>query len=218
MGVLLLVIAVAIGFKAYSVWNAGPWDLPEPVKPRPPALTQVPAPPTPAAGAIVNTDAIVAKNLFDPERGAVKTQESEAEVRSVQRVRNMVLLGTAIIDNSRYAIVQEPDNNPVVPGAPAQQRPQTVRRLKLGDNIEGFSVSEIADKRVILTKGPTRVEVAVDYFRKVAPTPATAPGTPPPGPVAVPLQPGAPPTPGTPVPNPVPNLPRRPRLPTPPSP
>jgi hypothetical protein len=167
----------------------------------------------------VGTDAIVAKNLFDPERGAVKTQESEAEQRAVQKVRSMVLLGTAIIDNSRYAIVQEPDNNPGIPGVPNQQRGQatTVRRLKLGDNVEGFNVSEIADKRVILTKGPTRVEVAVDYFRKVAPTPAGAPGIPPPGPVIIPPQPGvlAPGVPGTP-PGVTPNIPRRPRLPTPP--
>jgi hypothetical protein len=229
LGILLLLFAVGLGYKTYSVWQQGPWDLPQPAKPKP---APVPAPlqvPTPVAKPPVGTEVIVSKNLFDPERGAVKTQESEAEVRAVQKVRSMILLGTAIIGPNRYAIVQEPDNVPGVPVPPNQPRTQTTRRLKLGDNVEGFSVAEIADRKVVLTKGPTRVEVAVDYFRKVTPGP-TGPQPPqfaPPqqGPVAVP-QPGPAVVPQQPIPAPggpttppvIPNLPRRPRLPTPPSP
>lgn len=211
---------MALGAKALSVWREGPWDLPAPVKPRPALVKPPPQPAAAAARSLGGTEAIVSKNLFDPERGAVKTQESEVDARAVQRVRSLVLLGTAIIGSSSYAIVQEPDNAPV-PGVPnQQQRNPLVRRLKLGDNVEGFSVSEIADKRVVLTKGATRVEVAVDYFRKIAPpagAPVPGPGVPPRSPGIVPaqpVQPGAP----APGPNVIPNLPRRPRLPTPPGP
>lgn len=222
---LLIACAVGFGLKTYSVWHEGPWDLPQPIKRSAPTVKPAPPPASPTQR-LAGTEAIVSKNLFDPERGAAKSQESEAELRAVQRVRNMVLLGTAIIGNSAFAIVQDPDNNqPVpgaaIPGAANQPRGQAVRRLKLGDFVEGFSVSEIADKKVILTKGATRVEVSVDYFRKVAPVagpPLPGPGVippPNPNPTAVPVQPGVP-APGAP--NVIPNLPRRPRLPTPPSP
>ncbi len=200
-----------------SVWREGPWDLPTPAKPRPTLSNPPQEPARAAAQPVVGTEAIVSKNLFDPERGAVKTQESEVDARAIQKVRSLVLLGTAIIGPSSYAIVQEPDNAPV-PGLPNQQRSPGVRRLKLGDSVEGFSVSEITDKRVLLTKGATRVEVSVDYFRKIAPAAGgTVPGIPPGGPVVVPAQPVQPGTPA-PGPNVIPNLPRRPRLPTPPGP
>lgn len=182
----------------------------------------VAAPAQPAVGPLaqlpLGTEAIVNKNLFDPERGAVKpTQDSDIEIRAVQRVRSMVLLGTAIIGNSRYAIVQEPDNMPPIPGAPGQPRQQAVRRLRVGDNVEGFSVTEIADRRVILTKGVNRVEVSVDYFRKVAPpVGGPVPGRPGPvGPAGVQVPQF--PTPGPAAPGVIPTLPRRPRLPVPPT-
>ena len=44
---------------------------------------------------IVGTDMIIGKNLFDPERGATRTKETEADTRAAQRIRSMVLLGTA---------------------------------------------------------------------------------------------------------------------------
>ena len=40
-------------------------------------------------------------------------------------------------------------------------------RLKLGDDLEGYRLAEIADKKVVFTKDAARVEVLLDYFRKV---------------------------------------------------
>jgi hypothetical protein len=40
-------------------------------------------------------------------------------------------------------------------------------RVKLGDTVEGFKVSEIHENRVVLSKGASKVEIAVDYFRRV---------------------------------------------------
>lgn len=224
MAILLIVCAAGLAFKTYKVWQEGPWDVPQAPKGKAVAVAGTPQQPVgPLAQASMGTESIVSKNLFDPERGAVKpTQELEAEGRAVQRVRSMVLLGTAIIDNNRYAIVQEPDNVPPIPGVPGQPRQQSVRRLRVGDNVEGFSVAEIADRRVTFARGATRVEVSVDYFRKVAPPPGAPvlPGAPQPrpgGPVGVQVPQIPTPTPGPAAPGVIPNLPRRPRLPVPPT-
>jgi hypothetical protein len=154
----------------------------------------------------INTDMIVSRNLFDPERGAGATREAEENSRSAQRVRNLVLLGTAVIDNSRTAIVQEVSGTNPGQGAPAQSA--TPMRLKLGDNFEGYKLAEIADKRVVFTKNAARVELMLDYFRKVE---VSAPRTPPAaGQIVPPAAVNAPRV--------LPNLPRRGRVPVPASP
>jgi hypothetical protein len=199
-------MAVAIGFvgwRTYVSWEEGPWDLPAPVKSSPtnPAAAPQPAMPSKVAA---NTDAIVSRNLFDPERGAGATREAEETSRAFQRVRNMVLIGTIIIGNNRTAILQEGSGPSMGPPTPAQQ-PATMR-LKLGDNIEGYRLAEIADKKVVFTKDAARIEVVLDYFRKVevaAPRPAPAPGQ------------VVPPGPSVPGPRIIPNLPRRGRIPVP---
>lgn len=176
---------------------------------------------------IVGTDAIIAKNLFDPERGASRTKETEADTRAAQRIRSMVLLGTAILGSNRYAIVQDGDGAARTPAGAPTALPGP-RRMKIGDSIEGFNLTEVGEKAVIFTRGATRVELPIDYFRKV-PVGAVS-TTPQPGQPRVPGQaaPGLPPgqvtpgaVPGQPAPGAaprvIPNLPRRPRLPTPPS-
>jgi hypothetical protein len=108
------------------------------------------------------------------------TREVEASSKSFQRIRGMVLLGTAIIGGSRVAVVQDGGNPPAAAGAAGQGA--SPMRFKLGDTVEGFTLSEIADKKIVFTKGPARVEVALDYFRKLdvrQPTVAApAPGRP----------------------------------------
>jgi hypothetical protein len=204
LGLFLIACIIGLGVKTYWVWKEGPWDLPNPVKPKTLAMSQTPQSSVKPAQPIAGTEIIVSKNLFDPERGASRTKEAEADTRAMQRIRGMVLLGTAILGPNRYAVIQESDGMPSV-GPAAQGRPQTLRRLKLGDMVEGFNLSEIGEKRVVFVKGAARVEVPVDFFRKVdlAGPPGTAPaaqlGTPGPG--------------GPPV---DPNIARRPRLPGPP--
>jgi hypothetical protein len=209
-----------IGLKVYSVWQEGPWDLPRPVKPKRPVDREDRKVEAKAGPAILGTDVIVAKNLFDPERGAGRTKDAEADSRATQRIRSMTLLGTAILGSSRFAIVQDGDGAPR-PGAPAA--PQVPRRIRLGDSIEGFSLAEVGEKKVVFAKGATRVELPIDYFRKVpiAPLPSgpqarqpAAPRQVAPGAVPGQVAPGQL-APGV-VPRVVPNLPRRPRLPTPP--
>jgi len=86
--------------------------------------------------------------------------------------------------------------------------PKLSEVVKVGDNVEGYRLAEIADKKVVFTKDAARVEVMLDYFRKVevgAPRAAPAGQIAPPGAVSVP-------------PRVIPNLPRRGRVPVPGSP
>jgi len=186
----------------YESWESGPWDLPAPSKIAAPARAAEVQTATPPRVAM-STDVIVAKNLFDPERGAGATREAEENSRASQRIRNMILVGTVIIGGNRTAILQEGGSPNTAPAAAVQ--PAGTLRLRLGDNVEGYRLSEIADKRVVFSKDATRIELMLDYFRKVevasprgaAPRPAVPPGIVTPGPRVIP------------------NLPRRGRIPTP---
>ena len=205
LSVLFALAIGLVGWNTYWSWKAGPWDLPTKVKPAGKnTMTGNQAPPS--IRPPVNTDVIVSKNLFDPERGAGATREAEESSRSFQRVRGMILIGTVIIGNNSVAILQDATTSPGAGQRPSAQSAAPMR-LKVGDNVDGFRLTEIADKRVVFAKDASRVEVLLDYFRKVEP-PA------PPKPTA-PRQVTAPPTPGVPVPRVVPNLPRRGQIPVP---
>jgi hypothetical protein len=163
---LSLFLIVAIGLvltKTYWLWTAGPWNLPNPRKAKTPIAVEDSKAVT-NARPIIRTETIISKNIFDPERGAGLTREAEANSQAFQRIRSMVLLGTAILGNNRFAILQEgarPSGAAVTPG-------QSVvpMRIKLGDTVEGFRLSEISEKRVVFAKGTAMVEVPLDYFRK----------------------------------------------------
>jgi hypothetical protein len=199
-----LVAIGLVGWRIYKVWEEDSWSLPQQPKTAAPLAfederTNVnPTLPT------VSPDLIITKNLFDPERGAGATREAEFNSRSFQRIRNMVLLGTVILGESRSAILQDPTPQAATPnGVTAPVGPM---RVNLGESVEGFRLTEIADRRVVFTKGGSRVEVLLDYFRRDDPAVGRA---------ATPSgQRGAPAV----APRVVPNLPRRGALPAPPNP
>ncbi len=128
---------------------------------------------------VTSTKNIIDKNLFDPERGASRTKEAEANSLAVQRLRSMVLLGTALLGNSRYAILQE-HSDPRLAAQRSQAGQQGTMLLKLGETLEGFKLSEIRERSVVFTKGASRVELSLDYFRKVDEGLKNAPGPVPP--------------------------------------
>ena len=199
-----------VGWNTYRSWKAGPWVLPPPAKPV--SNNKLPSIPTPPrTRPPVNTDFIVSKNLFDPERGAGATRQAEESSQAFQRVRGMILMGTMIIGENRVAILQ--DGAPAAAGGQRRSEPTAATmRLKVGDNVDGFQLTEIADKRVVFAKDASRVEVLLDYFRKVEEAPAQKPTAP--VQASVP-QVGVPPRPGVGVPRVIPNLPRRGRIPVP---
>ncbi len=195
--------------RTYLVWKQGPWDLPAPKVRAVPVADQGAA--QPKAAPVVGTDMIVSKNLFDPERGEGRTREAETNSRAFQRVRGMVLLGTAILGNNRYAILSDSAAS-AVPGQIVPPQSANIMRLKMGDNVEGFSLTEVRDKSVVFSKGPSKVELILDYFRKVEPAAPVRAPTPQPN-VNAPV-PGPAGTQTPPVPRILPQLPRRPGVPT----
>jgi hypothetical protein len=205
--------------KTYWLWRSGPWDLPNPAKAKRPIIIED------AKGVsnprpIIGTETIISKNIFDPERGAGFTREAETNSQAFQRIRSMVLLGTAILGNNRFAILQDGGTSGV-PGIPGQS--VVPIRIKLGDTVEGFRLSEVSEKRVVFAKGSATVEVPLDYFRKTDGAPPRGPvagQTSPAGQAAAPrvvsprvVTPGQPIVPGQRAPRAIPALPRREREP-----
>jgi hypothetical protein len=198
------------------MWTTGPWDLPNPGKAKSPILVDG-SKPTTNPPPMVGTETIISKNIFDPERGAGFTREAEANSQAFQRIRSMVLLGTAILGNNRFAVLQDGATSSAAPGIPGQSA--APMRIKLGDTVEGFRLSEVSEKRVVFARGASTVEVPLDYFRKTdipqPRKPVTAQPSAPaqaPGPRIVP--PGQANVPGPRVPRAIPALPRRDREPT----
>ncbi|MGH7847144.1 MAG: hypothetical protein ACREQW_18520 [Candidatus Binatia bacterium] len=165
LSIVLLLLMGLVALRTYQLWEEGPWEVPVLAKEKPATAAEQEHPPTPRP-LLASTKNIVDRNLFDPERGQGRSREGEAQSAAVQRIRNMVLLGTAIIGSSRHAILEE-SGDPRLPAGKAQPVQSNQIRLKLGDTIEGFKVSEIQERRVVLSRGAMNIEVALDYMRKV---------------------------------------------------
>ena len=188
---LSVLLAAAIVFaisSAYRLWEDGPWDLPKPGKARALVAGEEPEAEESRRPQVANTRTIVDRNLFDPERGQNRTKSDEVSSAAMQRVRSLVLLGTAILGNSRHAILEEPGKAAGPAKAPPGRSAQV--RFKQGDSWEGFKLSEVRERSVIFTRGASRVELALDYSRpNVSPAPRTS-AAPAVGPRAVaPVQP-----------------------------
>lgn len=192
----MLVLAIGIiALRTYALWREEPLEPATQAQTKPAELVQKTAAGEKTEAVPLGTDAIVTRNLFDPERGAAMTREVEEGTRPFQRVRGMVLLGTAIMDGTRVAILQDGAPVEAQRGAPAPA--PAPMRYKVGDSVEGFTLSEINERKVVFVRGPAKVEVALDYFRKVDPPPSAPASKVARPPAAIP-------------PRVVPNVPRRP--------
>jgi hypothetical protein len=137
-------------------------------------------------------------------------KEAEALVLATQHLRAMALVGTAILDDRRYAVLEEPVDPRLQgprPQLQAEKRGE-MRRMKLGDTLEGFRLSEIEDRRIVFENGASRVEMAVDYLRKMDDGRSRGPGAGPPGQMATRI-PGQGADPEAPAPPLAPRFPRR---------
>jgi hypothetical protein len=167
-----------VGWRIYRLWSDESWSLPTvhqassrlALQNEPLSTTPLPPP---------NTETIIAKNLFDPERGAGLKERPEVNLQAMQRIKSMVLLGTVDFGNSRAAVLQVPGAPSTQPG-PAQS--PTLMRVTPGDMVEGYRVAAITENKVVLAKGDSRAELELNYFRNddaPQPTvsrPAGAPG------------------------------------------
>lgn len=135
---------------------------------------------TPTPG--VSTRTIVARNLFDPDRGAKVVAPPVPEKvpeEPDQGIDGVLLLGTVIAGSERYAIMKvPPDLGPVSkkgqrgprvrakPGKPPTSG-VGVRRVRIGDSLRGYRVQDIEEQKVVLQRGSAQTEVRIDYTREV---------------------------------------------------
>lgn len=165
LSLLLVAAIITVGTKTYLLWQEGPWEIPQIAqKETAAAVEEEKKEPLPVQLAM-NTKNIVDNDLFDPERGTHKGKENEAVSLAKQKIQGMVLMGTVIIGDSRYAIFQDGSGPTLL--NPGSKTGGTVLRLKLGDTVEGFKLSRIEDNKVAFTNGSTNVEIALDFFRKI---------------------------------------------------
>ena len=168
LSVLLVVGIVVVVTKTYALWQEGPWQIPqaaESVKKQAPAVVVEPQKRPLPIQVVMSTRTIIDNNLFDPERGTGKKKENEALARAMQKIRSLVLIGTAIIGENRYAILQD-DSSSLPSNAKSQKAMPASLRLNLGDTFESFKLSQIEDRKVAFTNGSANVEIALDFFRR----------------------------------------------------
>ncbi len=175
---LLLVIGiVVVVVKIYLVWRARPWQIPRPEQQGHTKIASGEAEPKKQASAlpvqwVMSTKNIIDNNLFDPERGTGKKKENEALARATQKIRSLVLIGTVIIGENRYAILQ--DSSTSSPSDAKSMKTMPVRlRLSLGDTFESFKLAQIEDRKVSFSNGSVNVEISLDFFRRVDGTRST---------------------------------------------
>ncbi len=153
---LLLASAIFVGLRIYSLWQEDLWVMPSAGKGKgfltaKDVIGYYPGP------LVASTQNIIDKSLFDPGRGASRIEDLEAANTNSQIAGNMALIGTFITENERFAIIQ-------LPPSPGRQKEQ--ERFKLGDMVEKFRLSEIHEKKVVLKRGSSKIELMLDLLIK----------------------------------------------------
>jgi hypothetical protein len=164
---LLLASAIFVGLRIYSLWQEDLWEMPRIGKGKGFLFTKdiIVYHPGPL---IAGTQNIIDKSLFDPGRGAGRIEDMEAADTNSQLAGNMALIGTFITENERYAIIQLP---------PSQGRTKEQERFKVDDMVEEFRLSEIHEKKVVLKRGSSKIDLMLDSFIKTGET-GQRPGNP----------------------------------------
>ncbi len=147
INISLSVLAMFLAYNLYSVVTAPELDLPTSAGKTgsgsakrksggrlPPSSGSYPA--------IGEYYAIIEKSLFDPERGSNEDQDvSEEDDMTPLELRNYELVGCITLDNGEKA-------------AFIKDKPKRVTtRYYIGDEFEGYTVSEIQPFKVCFTKG-----------------------------------------------------------------
>lgn len=153
---LLLATVVFVGLRIYSLWQEDLWEMTRIGKGKGFLIAKdvIGYHPGPLIAGAQN---IIDKSLFDPGRGAGRAEDLESADTNSQLAGNMVLIGTFITENERYAIIQLP---------PGPERAKEQERFKLDDMVEEFRLSEIHEKKVVLKKGSSKIELMLDFFLK----------------------------------------------------
>jgi len=154
--VLLLATSIFVCLRIYSLWPEGAWEMPRIGRGKgllfnEDVIGRHPGP------LMASTRNIIDKSLFDPGRGASRIEAVEVVDANSQIAGNMALIGTFITSRDRYAIIQLP---------PSQGRTAEQKRFKIDDMVEGFRLSDIQAKKVVLSRGSSKIDLMLDSFIK----------------------------------------------------
>ena len=184
MTVVLLAAIGLVGVEIYEVWHEQTPILDTTDVIPSTATTHKPGSDGRTAPA-VNTTTIIARNLFDPDRGA-KVEKTPApakvEEEPAPSIDGLLLLGTVIAGSERYAIMQVPPDLGLNSGtqrrtkrAPSRRSTASasgeLRRVRVGDSLRGYQVKDIEEQKVILARGESQTELTIDYTREIAAPP-----------------------------------------------
>ncbi|MFQ5851407.1 MAG: hypothetical protein ACE5JU_12560 [Candidatus Binatia bacterium] len=169
---LFLLVAVALtGHKIYQLWKEGEQQLVKPSKRE--GSFGMPQQRQGAAKSQLATEFVVEKNLFDPQRATRKIENTPSPLEEIGKIKDAILLGTLVAGTDRYAVLEIPAGDGLrargskrLRGAKRRTKAE-VRRLTLGDTMEGFELAEIHEQKVVFKKGTSAVEVLLDFSRKV---------------------------------------------------
>jgi hypothetical protein len=169
-----------VGMKIYGVWHEqtpipGTGDVIPATAPTHTVLSHGRTAPA------VSTTTIIARNLFDPDRGAkAETPPAPQKVEEPdQSIEGLLLLGTVVAGPERYAIMQVPPdigrdsrNRRIMERTPARRPAASasgeLRRVRVGDSLRGYEVKDIQEQKVVLARGSSQTELTIDYTREVA--------------------------------------------------
>ncbi|MFQ5850850.1 MAG: hypothetical protein ACE5JU_09710 [Candidatus Binatia bacterium] len=158
--------------KTYQLWGEDQHALPKQSKEKAPLGISVPKLEA-VKTQLGDARSIMERNLFHPERRAANAEETENFSQRRQAMEGLVLLGTVIDGSERYAILEIPHD--ARPGTGKSKRQPgsksgtggELRRLKLGDMLEGYRLVEVHAQKVVLEKDSHTVELMLDFSRRV---------------------------------------------------
>ncbi|MBU3948218.1 MAG: hypothetical protein KJ826_08365 [Proteobacteria bacterium] len=106
---------------------------------------------------------IAEQNLFNPSRSIVLAEETA----SVQSLPQIILYGTLITDDFSIAYLEDKQDIRSTPGRGKRQM-----RMKKGDKLRDYVISEVEADYIVLLKGEERIVVSINDMKKryAAPT------------------------------------------------
>ena len=158
INLLLITIIGFLGIKMYRAYNDTP-EIPTEASVKKAAKESTIAP---RKGRAVNDaafDVIAKLDLFRPSRTAPVLDEKKAENKPMTNPPK--LFGTIILNENKSAIIEDPDT-------------KSTKVYRLNDSIAGYTLSEILEDKVVLSREGDKIEIKLREDKKLAPQRKTA--------------------------------------------
>lgn len=154
INVILFTVIAFLGFKLYNTWKYPPevTVTSAEVKSEPKKMR-----PRTGEERVLNESSyriIVEQDLFRPSRTPVK--EETQKVAPLSPKERPILFGTMIMPDQKFAILEDPST-------------KTSKIYFLNDSFSGFTVSDILEDKVVLTRGDESIEIKLRDKKDIKP-------------------------------------------------